>query len=90
MAGAQLYWGRLAALLLRLLNPLFPSIDWQFVFDDDFLWLLRVGKSGVLGTAILLILLALGTALSWKKALMAQINTWLRFVIDPTGLTPKC
>ena len=43
-------------------------------------------KSGVLGTAIL-IMLALGTPLSWKNTLMAQINTWLGIVIDPAGPT---
>ena len=48
MANAQLYWGRMA-LLLRLLYSLFPSIGWQFVFVDDFLWLLRVGESGFWG-----------------------------------------
>ena len=28
MASAQLYWGRMAALLLRILYYLFPQIDW--------------------------------------------------------------
>ena len=41
MASAQSYWGRLAALLLRVLYALFPQVDWNFVFVDDFLWLLR-------------------------------------------------
>ena len=36
MASAQLYWGRMAALLLRILYYLFPQIDWGFVFVDDF------------------------------------------------------
>ena len=40
MASAQSYWGRLAA-LLRVLYALFPQVDWNFVFVDDFLWLLR-------------------------------------------------
>ena len=30
------------------------------------------------------VLLSLGTPLSWKKTLMAEINTWLGFVIDPS------
>ena len=34
MASAQSYWGRLAALLLY---ALFPQVDWNFVFVDDFL-----------------------------------------------------
>ena len=36
MASAQSYWGRLAALLLRALYALFPQVDWNFVFVDDF------------------------------------------------------
>ena len=83
MASAQLYWGRMAALLMRIFYSLFPELDWQFVFVDDFLWLLRLESSGEMATAIMLVLLSLGTPLSWKKTLMAQVNTWLGFVIDP-------
>ena len=36
MASAQLYWGRAAALILRLLYAIFPIVDWGFVFVDDF------------------------------------------------------
>ena len=31
MASAQSYWGRLAALLLRVLYALFPQVDWNFL-----------------------------------------------------------
>ena len=41
MASAQLYWGRMAALLLRIVYAVFPAIDWGFVFVDDFAWLLQ-------------------------------------------------
>ena len=34
MASAQSYWGRLAALLLRILYALFNEVDWNFVFVD--------------------------------------------------------
>ena len=37
MASAQLYYGRMAAILLRLCSLIFPYIDWGFVFVDDFL-----------------------------------------------------
>ena len=40
-ASAQLYWGRMAALLLRIVYAVFPAIDWGFVFVDDFAWLLQ-------------------------------------------------
>eukprot|EP00438_Fugacium_kawagutii_P025570 Skav211653 [mRNA] locus=scaffold6216:359:7387:+ [translate_table: standard] len=83
MASAQLYWGRLAALLLRLVYHIFPQVDWGFVFVDDFCWLLRQTTSGTMATAILATLIALGTPLSWKKTHLAEINTWLGFVVHP-------
>ena len=58
VASAQLYWGRMAALLLRILYYLFPQIDWGFVFVDDLCWLLRlpihrgaIGHTGGFGNA---------------------------------------
>lgn len=85
MASAQLYWGRLAALLLRLVYLMVPSIDWGFVFVDDFCWILRESSSRRHTAMLLLILLALGTPLSWKKTKLALVNLWLGFHIDPKG-----
>ncbi|CAE7439728.1 MKK3, partial [Symbiodinium microadriaticum] len=85
MASAQLYWGRMAAILLRLAYAVFPEVDWGFVFVDDFAWLLRKSSSSLLATSLCLLLLALGTPLSWKKTLLAEVKTWLGFVIDPKG-----
>ena len=76
MASAQSYWGRLAAFLLRVLYALFPQVDWNFVFVDDFLWLLRSKGAVSLAVALLATLLALGTPLSWKKTHLAEVNTW--------------
>ena len=83
MASAQSYWGRLAALLLRVLYALFPQVDWNFVFVDDFLWLLRSEGAVNLAVALLATLLALGAPLSWKKTHLAEVNTWLGFVVHP-------
>ena len=85
MAGAQLYWGRTAALILRILYDLFPEVDWGFVFVDDFCWLFEASTAEHMATAILSTVLALGVPLSWKKTL-AEINTWLAFVIHPNTL----
>ena len=82
MASAQSYWGRLAALLLRILYSLFPQVDWNFVFVDDFLWLLCIKGAVNLAAAVLATLLALGTPLSWKKTHLAEVNTWLGFVVS--------
>ena len=85
MASAQLYWGRMAALLLRILYYAFPWLDWGFVFVDDFLWLLRREEAPLQATAILLLLLAMGTPLSWKKTVLSLSNIWLGFEVDPKG-----
>ena len=37
IASAQLYWGRMAALLLRILYYTYPDLLWAFVYVDDFL-----------------------------------------------------
>ena len=50
---------------------------WNF---DDFLWLPKQGGS------VLATLLALGTPLSWKKTHLAEVNTWLGFVVHPNIL----
>ena len=57
----------------------------SFVFVDDFLWLLKIRESGVLGTTTVLTLLAQGTPAYLEKD--ARINTWLGFAIDPAGPT---
>ena len=85
VASAQLYWGRMAALLLRILYSLFPEVDWGFVFVDDFCWILRASNASWLTPALLGVLLALGTPLSWKKTVLFEINAWLGFVINPSG-----
>ena len=73
VASAQLYWGRMAALLLRILYALFPEVDWGFVFVDDFCWILRANNASWLTPAVLGVLLALGTPLSWKKTVLSEI-----------------
>ena len=68
--------------MLRLLYYLFPQIDWQFVYVDDFAWLLRVDEADILSTAILITLLALGVPLSWKKTAIGPVNVWLGFLLN--------
>ena len=59
MSSAQLYWGRMAALLTRLIYYIFPDLDWNFVYVDDFAFLLRATQAHNRATAILMLLLAL-------------------------------
>ena len=89
MASAQLYWGRMAALLLRITYVIFPEVDWGFVFVDDFCWLLSSGTANLWATTILATYLALGIPLSWKKTFLSEINTWLGFVINPKTLVVR-
>ena len=81
VASAQLYWGRLASLQLRILYFLFPSIGWQFIYVDDYAWLLRGALHQPLACAIVMTLLALGAPLSWKKTVLSCINVWLGFQV---------
>ena len=74
MASAQLYWGRKASLVLRLLYYIFPQVDWHLVFVDDYCWVLRCSRADWDATAILATLLALGVPLSWKKTALSPIG----------------
>ena len=85
MASAQLYWGRMAALLLRLCYMMFPHIDWGFVFVDDFCWLLRTDSATEDTAKLLLFLAAMGCPLSWHKTVLSEVNTWLGFQVNPCG-----
>ncbi|CAE8641821.1 unnamed protein product, partial [Polarella glacialis] len=60
VASAQLYWGRLAALMLRLLYYMFPGLDWAFVYVDDFAFLIRRRWANKLAWALLATMAALG------------------------------
>ena len=85
VASAQLYWGRMAALLLRLCYMIFPQVDWGFVFVDDFCWLLRTDTASRDMAQSLLLLAALGCPLRWHKTVLSEVNTWLCFQVNPCG-----
>ena len=89
MASAQLYWGRMAALLLRITYLIFYEVDWGFVFVDDFCWILRTESANLWATTILATYLALGVPLSWKKTVLSEVNTWLGFVVNPRTLVVR-
>jgi hypothetical protein len=89
MAPAQLYWGRMAALLLRLTYMIFFQVDWGFVFVDDFCWILRADTANLWAATMLASYLALGVPLSWKKTVLSEINTWLGFVVNPKSLVVR-
>jgi hypothetical protein len=81
IASAQLYWGRMAALLVRLLYHLFPNILWAFVYVDDFLLLTRKRHLHE-AIAAIIFFLAVGSPLSWKKMDIGSIMIWLGFEIN--------
>jgi hypothetical protein len=82
MASAQYYWGRMAAALLRLCYAAFPASPWQFVYVDDFAWILPLANSGTLSMAILGFLECLGLPLSWKKVELGKSLRWLGFQVQ--------
>ena len=81
--------GRMDALLLRMTYMIFPQIDWGFVFVDDFCWILRKGTATTWATTLLATYVALGVPLSWKKTVLAGVNTWLGFVVNPQSLVVR-
>jgi hypothetical protein len=84
MASAQYHWGRMAAILIRILYKLFPDIAWIFVYVDDFAFILDSNQEG-LACAALMTLIALGCPLSWHKTAIGDVNTWLGFQLDCSG-----
>jgi hypothetical protein len=82
VASAQLYWGRVAALILRLLYALFPAVDWMFVFVDDIIAILKAESYWTLGHSILLVMTVLGTPVAWHKTSMQGANSWVGFSLD--------
>ena len=86
VASAQYHWGRMAALILRLLYYTFPTIIWAFVYVDDFLFILPKQGAAALAVQILLFLHAIGLPISWKKVAMGDPNTWLGYLLTTAPL----
>ena len=84
MASAQLYWGRIAAILIRILYAFFPQIDWGFVYVDDFALLIRSKWAALVGWTAMVLLTVLGCPFSWHKVSLALRNTWLGISIRPS------
>jgi hypothetical protein len=61
---------------------MFPVIDSQLVYVDDFAWLLRGEEAATMSVAILGTTLALGVPLSWKKTELNSTVKWLGFLVD--------
>ncbi|CAE8722080.1 unnamed protein product [Polarella glacialis] len=87
VASAQYRWGRMAALILRLLYYTFPQIAWAFVYVGDYLIILPEDADHKLPLRILLFLTALGLPLSWKKTGIGISNTWLGYQVNITNRT---
>ena len=84
---AQLYWGRMTALLTRLAYQLTPALCWIFVFVDDFMVLLRK-VTGLRDSCILALFLTLvGCPISWRKNVLGKENRWLGYMVDISNLT---
>ena len=93
VASAQYHWGRMAALILRLLYYTFPHILWAFVYVDDFAAIVPEDAPYATLLAIILFLQALGLPISWKKVEMHDALGWLGYMVDvPSNrslLTPE-
>ena len=93
VASAQFHWGRMAALLLRILYYVFPQILWAFVFVDEFGILLAECQATMHAAAIIALLETLGLPISWKKTALGHICNWLGYLVDCprtlAALTPE-
>ncbi len=87
VASAQYYWGRMAALTIRILYNLFPDILWAFVYVDDYIFILKKDTAPQLSMAIITTMLSLGCPISWKKTTLGEINNWVGFQINAPHLT---
>ena len=87
VASAQYYWGRMAALNLRLLYYLFPDIRWAFVYVDDFIIVLDTKHHKALALAIILTMTAWGCPLSWKKTSLGEVSNWLGYQVNCRTIT---
>ena len=87
VASAQYYWGRMAALILRLTHATIPDLLWGFVYVDDFLFLIQECHATTATTTILLLFNAMGIPISWKKSTIGHINHWLGYHLNSYSLT---
>ncbi len=87
VSSAQYYWGRMAALTIRILYALFPDILWAFVYVDDYIFVLRADTAPYLAMAIVVTMQALGCPISWKKTTIGEINNWVGFQIHAPAIT---
>ena len=81
VASAQFHWGRLAALLLRLVYYTFPQVFWAFVYVDDFAAVVPEEQAEITMFALLPFLRALGLPISWKKVEMHHTLGWLGYLV---------
>ena len=79
VASAQLYWGRAAALLVRILYSMFPMVEWFLIFVDDLIGIMREEQEELIGTAAMLTLYAIGTPMAWHKTYINEKNLWVGF-----------
>jgi hypothetical protein len=82
IASAQYYWGRLAALIVRLTYELSADFLWVMVYVDDFMLVLPEDTEEDLIVVFLLFLLMIGCPISWKKNRRGVENTWLGFAVN--------
>ena len=82
VASAQYYWGRMAALIIRLMHEIYPGQTWMLVYVDDFLIVLDEETAPEHAALLLLILESSGCPLSWRKTDLDYELAWLGYAIN--------
>ena len=82
VASAQLYWGRLAAILTRLSYHISETFLWVRVFVDDFMALMPAQQGDIGAATLMLFLTLVGCPISWHKNVLGKENRWLGYMVD--------
>ena len=89
VASAKWYWGRMAALLIRLCYQLHEAFLWILVFVDDFMLLLDETGSEDMVFLFLMFLMIVGCPISWQKNYLSPNNIWLGYAVDVRSGMPS-
>lgn len=84
ITSAQLYWERMAAMLLRLPFLPFPRFCMGFEYVDDFIFLVPQNHLHDTAYPAMMLLLAAGCPISCKKTVIGTSNIWLGYQISST------
>ena len=76
------WWGRTAALLIRVLHKAIYIEHGGWIFVDDFLWALKSSVAPLMASFVCFLLIAMGCPISWAKAKLGTNITWIGWSLN--------